>query len=380
MASGHLVLRPQAAFDMTRLTATQVQLLRQWGPACLAATCAWLLLVGLGQAPIARATGLALAILGVTAGMRTMGLVASVAGGLTLALSPVFWSQAGGAGTQPASIVAAAIVAAFAVLSASFLLKRNELAIGLGIVLSAAIFWNHIGTGQSLRLTVLVTAWLLFLLIDMLMLTNPRPGIKPPKAPNRWHLAGIPLLFAIGALNDPLVTLFAPAILLALLLSYARLPGWYWLAIVAIAVAGAYLLAQTYLLADPPLLLPLGWRDAQRWLALGEYPLAQFGWAGIALASMGVARLARWYPPLGTVTIIAFASYMLFGLTYIGKHREVLLLPLIIIQVMWMTYAVNTISQWVNKTLRNKAGLWIHLVSALYIALPALLLLDIVNS
>lgn len=365
---------------MTRLTATQLQLLRQWGPACLTATCAWLLLVALGQAPVARATGLALAILGVTASMRAMGLVASVAGGLTLTLSPVIWSQAGGAGTQPATIVVAAIFATFAVLSASFLLKRNELAIGLGIALFAAIFWNHIGTGQSLRLTVLVTAWLLFLLIDMLMLTNPRPGFKPPQAPERWHLAGIPLLFALGALNDPLVTLFAPAILLALLLSYARLPGWYWLTIVAIAVAGAYLLAQTYLLTASPLLLPLGWRDAQRWLALGEYPLAQFGWAGIALGIVGVARLARWYPPLGTVTIIAFASYMLFGLTYIGKHREVLLLPLIIIQVMWMTYAVNSISQWVNKSLQNEAGLWIHLVSALYIALPALLLLDILQT
>ncbi len=354
--------------------------MRQWGPACLTATCAWLLLMVLGQAPIARATGLALAVLGMTASMRPMGLVASMAGGLTLTLSPVFWSQAADAVTQPATIVVAAFFATLAILSATFLLKRHELALGLGIALFAAIFWSQIGTEQSLRLTVLVAAWLLFLLTDMLMLTNPRPGIKPPQTPERWHLAGIPLLFAIGVLNDPLVTLFAPAILLALLLSYARLPGWYWLSIGVIAVAGLYLLAQTYLLAASPLLLPLGWRDAQRWLALGEYPLAQFGWAGIALGIVGLARLARWYPPLGTVTIIAFASYMLFGLTFIGSHREVLLLPLIIIQVMWMTYAVNTLSQWVNKTLRNEAGLWIHLVSALYIALPALLLLDILQS
>ncbi|MCY4144845.1 MAG: hypothetical protein OXE95_12490 [Chloroflexi bacterium] len=365
---------------MNRLTARQIQHLRQWGPAVLTATCAWLLLVALGQTTVARATGLALAVLGVTASMRPMGLVASIAGGFALTLSPVFWSQAGGAVTQPASIIVAAMFAAFAVLCASFLLKRNELARGLGILFFAVIFWSQINLAQSLRLTVLVTAWLLFLLIDMLILTNPRPGIKPPQAPKRWHLAGIPALFAIGALNDPLVTLFAPAILLSLLLSYAQLPGWYWLAIVAIAAAGAYLLAQTYLLAASPLLLPLGWRDAHRWLALGEYPLAQFGWAGIALSIVGVARLARWYPPLGTVTLIAFASYMLFGLNYIGSNREILLLPLVIIQVIWMTYAVNSISQWVNKTLRNRAGLWIHLVSALYIALPALLLLDILQT
>ncbi len=334
----------------------------------------------LGQAPIARATGLALAVMGVTASMRPMGLVASIAGGLTLTFSPAFWSQAAGAGTQPASIIVAALFAAIIALAASFLLKRHELALGLVIVLLAALFWSQVSSAQSLRLTVLVVAWLLFLLIDMLILTNPRPGIKPPQAPKRWHLAGIPLLFAIGTLNDPLVTLFAPAILLALLLSYARLPAWYWLGIAGIAIAGVYLLAQTYLLAAPPLLLPLGWRDAHRWLALGEYPLAQFGWVGIALSCMGLARLARWYPPLGTMTIIAYACYMLFGLTYIGSHRDVLLLPLIIIQVIWMTYAVNSISQWVNKTLKNEAGLWIHLVSALYLALPALLLLDILQT
>ena len=121
-----------------------------------------------------------------------------------------------------------------------------------------------------MRLTVLAASWLLYLLTDMLRLTNPRPGIKPPQAPRSWHLAGILPLFAIGVLNDPLVTLFAPAILLALLLSYARLPAWYWLAALAIVVAGAYMLAQNYLLADPPLLLPLGWRDALRWIQTGR--------------------------------------------------------------------------------------------------------------
>ena len=370
----------ESARNMPALTTTQRQLLRQWLPACLTAACAWLLLLVIGQTPIARATGLALAVLGATAAMRSMGLIASVAGGLTLTLCPVFWSQAGGAITLPATIVIAALVAAIAVLIAALLSRRNEFAVALGIALFAAIFWSQIGAAQSLRMTVLAASWLLYLLTDMLLLTNPRPGIKPPQTPRSWHLAGILPLFAIGVLNDPLVTLFAPAILLALLLSYARLPAWYWLAALAIVVAGAYMLAQTYLLANPPLLLPLGWRDALRWIQLGEYPLAQFGVVGAVLAAVGVARLARWYPPLGTMTLIAYACYTLFGLTYIGNHREVLLLPLIIIQVMWMTYAVNSISQWVNKSLRNEAGLWIHLVSALYFALPAYLLIQILQS
>ena len=365
---------------MMRTTPQQQDLLRRWGPACLTAVCAWLLLLVVGQTPIARASGLALAILGVTASMRPMGLVASMAGGLTLALCPVFWTQAGGAETQPAALAIAALAVALGMLLASLLLERKELAVGLGIGLFVAIYWSQIGNAQSLRLTVLATAWLLYLLTDMLLLSNPRPGIKPPQAPKAWQLAGILLLFVIGTVNDPLFTLFAPALLLALLLSDARLPALYWLAVLTTVVAGLYLLAQTYLLAQPPLLLPLGWRDALRWLALGEYPLAQFGGPGIALAAVGLARLARWYPPLGTVTIIAFACYTLFGLTYIGAHREILLMPLIIIQVMWMTYAVNAISQWVNKSLRDERGLWIHLVSALYFALPALLLVNILQS
>jgi hypothetical protein len=190
---------------------------------------------------------------------------------------------------------------------------------------------------------------------------------------------GLLLLLAIGTVNDPLVALFAPAILLALFLSYARLPSWFWMAMIVTVGAGLVLLARTYIMTQTPVVDIWGWREAPRWIELGQLIIAQFSLLGIVLGVIGLARLARWYPPLGIVTMFAYAAFIVFGLVYLGRNREILLLPLMIIQVMWMTYAVNTFGQWVNKSLENDAGLWIHFVSAIYFIVPAILLLNIVN-
>lgn len=361
------------------LNAEQRRILRKWIPAFIAAGVAWLLLMFVGETPLARASGLALAVLGVTASMRPMGFVASIAGGLTLALCPVFWSQAGGGFSQEATIAMATGLACAVMLLASLLLKRNDLAIGVGSAVFVGVFWSQIGVAQSLRLTGLVTAWLLYLLTDMILLTNPRPGVKPAREPKQWHTLGLLFVFVVGTINDPLVTLLAPAILLALFLSYARLPAWYWLSLFGASAIGLYLLGVMYMPAQP--LLDLWrWREALNWIELGQLVIAQFSVFGIILGVVGLARLARWYPPLGIVTMIAYALYVLFGLVYVGKNREVLLLPLFIIQVMWMTYAVNTFGQWVNKSLANEAGLWIHIVSAFYFLVPAALLLSILGA
>ena len=363
---------------MNLLTAERRELLRIWSPAIMAAGASWLLLMALGETPLARACGLALATFGVTASMRPMGFVASTAGGLTFALCPVFWSQTGGA-SEPAAIVIAAAIAFGAMLASALLLKRKDLAIGLGIIVFVILFWSQIGTPQSLRLTGLVSAWLLYLLVDMIILSNPRPGIKPAQAPKSWQPLGLLFLLALGIVNDPLVALFAPAILLALFLSCARLPAWFWLAMLLTVLAGIALLTRTYIMTATPAVDIWGWRDATRWIELGQLIIAQFSVLGIVLGVVGLARLARWYPALGVVTMFAYAAFVVFGLVYLGRNREILLLPLMIIQVMWMTYAVNTFGQWVNKSLENDAGLWIHIVSALYFAAPAILLLNILN-
>lgn len=366
--------------DLFDLSEEQVRAIRYWAPACITAAMAWLLLLIVGETSLSRASGLALAVMGVTASMRRMGFIASVAGGLTMTLCPIFWSQAGGGVSKPATIVLAVGIAAIATLLASIIVKRSYLGIGLGVAVFVVIFWSQIGIAQSLRLTGLVTAWIMYLLVDMVLLTNPRPGTKPPSPPRPYHTSGLLLLFAIGTINDPLIVLFAPAILLGLFLSYAKLPLWYWLSVLAATCIGGALLVHSYLLPVPALLALLSWREAASWIALGQLLTDQFSIVGIVIAVLGLARLSRWFPPLGTVTTIAFAAYTFFGLVYLGDNREVLLLPLVMIQILWMTYAVNTFGQWVNKTIGNETARWTHIVSSFYLLVPALLLFNVIQT
>ncbi len=365
---------------MRNLIEDPIHTLQYWSPALITAAIAWFILLLLGDTPIVRASGLALGILGITATMRRMGYVASIGGGLTIAFCPIFWSQTGGGVSAPATITIAIGLAGLATIIMTVISGRYYIGIGLGIAAFVAIFWSQIGTPQSLRLTGFVTAWIVYLLVDMILLTNPRPDAKPPQPPKPYHTIGILFLFTIGALNDPLLTLLAPAILLSLFLSYAQLSRWYWMAIIASIMLGLVLLINTYILIEPPRINLLGWRQAMRWIDLGHLIIAQFSIFGVILSVIGLARLSRWYPPLGTITMIAYGAYFFFGLTFDGNFREVLLLPLLIIQVIWMTYAVNAFGQWVNNTMKSTSHTWTHLVSALYLILPAILLWNIIQS
>ena len=238
--------------NLFALSEEQARIIRYWAPAVITASVAWPLLLIVGDTPLFRASGLALAVLGVTASMRRMGFIASIAGGLTMTLCPIFWSQTGGGVSKPATIVLALGIAIAATILASIIIKRSYLGIGLGIALFVLIFWSQIGIAQSLRLTGLVTAWFMYLLVDMILLTNPRPGTKPPSPPKPYHTYGLLFLFAIGTINDPLVALFAPAILLGLFLSYAKLPLWYWLSAVTVICLGSGLLVRKLPLARAP--------------------------------------------------------------------------------------------------------------------------------
>jgi hypothetical protein len=182
------------------------------------------------------------------------------------------------------------------------------------------------------------------------------------------------LLFGIGVLNDPLLTLLAPAVGLALLLSRAHLPTWYWLVLLAAAALGARGIAVDYFEAQRYFLLTERWRDAERWLIQLRLVEAQFSWIGMALAVLGLTRLARWYPPLGGVTLLAYAAYTFFGLIYIGPRKEALLLPLFIVQVLWMTYAVFTLAEWIKRALPARRRGIALAVQAVYALLPAALL------
>jgi hypothetical protein len=124
-----------------------------------------------------------------------------------------------------------------------------------------------------------------------------------------------------------------------------------------------------------PYLLGDGWRNPDRWVDVGRLVVSQFTLVGVVLGVFGLARLSRWYPPVGVVTMVAFGAFFFFGLVYFGRDAAVLLLPMLMIQVLWMTYAVYGIGHWITRSQRLHAPRW--LAPAAYAALPAVLALQI---
>lgn len=366
----------------------QQRIIRFWLPCVLSGVVATLLLIVLGSTPIVRALGLGLVIVGMALALRRMGAALAFIGSMTLCLSPAFWTQTGGVQGEPATIVLAIGAGGLAVLLAILLSQRPYVALGLGIAVFAVLFFSQVGTPRSVRLTGFVASWLLYLLIDMLLLTNPHPEDNAPpilldkplaegmSLVRPYHLYGILLLFGVGVINDPLLALLTPSIVLALLLARARLPLWYWLVLTAITALGVRGIIVDYFQAQHYFLLPDRWRDAERWLIQLGVVEAQFGWVGMALAVLGLTRLARWYPPLGGVTLLAYGAYTFFGLIYIGPRKEALLLPLFIIQVLWMTYAVFTVAEWIKRVLPARRRTIELTAQTAYALMPVILLLS----
>ncbi len=371
------------------------QRLQYWLPALAAGVISWLLFMVIGQTPVIRASGLALVIVAMALTLRPFSAALAVIGALALALTPAFWSQTGGSESlNPAAILAALGLAAGVTALGVFSTRRFFWAVAAGVGLFALLFLLVVGVPRSLRLTTLVTAWMLYLLVDGLLLSNPRPDSPPIGRLGAHHTYGLLLLFAIGVVNDPLVVLMAPALLLGLFLTGKHMPLLYWLVLIGISVYGVIGVIDLY--AAPywwefaserardigitvPYLLGDGWRNANRWVDMAELIAKQFTALGVILGVFGLARLSRWYPPVGVVTMVAYGSYALFGLVYFGADAGVLLLPLLMIQVIWMTYAVYGMGQWLQKSAgtRSRSVRW--LAPATYLLLPLLLFVRVVT-
>lgn len=374
------------------LTNSQRQIVWYWLPSFAAALITGAAFITLGHTPVVRALALAATVAGVAASLRRFGAALAVIGGLAFAFSPAFWSQTGG-GDSSAFIMIALflVIATVVVMLLVFLGRGPSLAIGIGLIIFALLFWGLIGTPRSLRITTLMSAWLIYLLIDSLLTANPRAEDPLPTPLKTYQIGGILLLFTLGVLNDPLFTLFAPAVILTLVLAKTRLPLWYWGGIALVTLIGARGIAIAYLDSGwwlfpagqaedlnirVPYVMADGWREASRWVYLFRLVIGQFSVAGILLGVFGLARLARWYPPLGTVTLTAYATYAIFGLVYFGQDSLVLLLPLLMLQTAWMTYAVHSFSHWLQKSFSPRgAARW--LAPAAFIVLPVIMLFRI---
>ncbi|MBI5671382.1 MAG: hypothetical protein HZC41_25600 [Chloroflexi bacterium] len=371
------------------------QLLPDYLPALVAGLLATAAFVLLGSTPLARALGLALAVAGVTVALQRFGGALAVIGGLALAFSPVFWAQTGG-GEQPLLTLILALLVLAVVLTGLLLVvsKRPIIGLAIGVVVFVVLFWSLTGTPRSLRLTTLLAAWSLVLLLDGLLIVHARPDVPEIRRLGAHHPYGLLLLFTLGVLNEPLFMLMSPAIALGLLLLKVRLPRWFWALLAVVVVIGIRGVIVQYVDVywwnyparqaverglRVPFLLADGWREASRWLYVMNIIVGQFGPVGVLLGGIGLARLARWYPAVGEVTMLAYAAYALFGLVYFGADSSVLLLPLLMIQIIWMTYAVYAFSQWLQKSARPAWGAVRWLAPAAFTLLPLLMLARIIG-
>ncbi len=366
---------------------------KYWLPVLAAALTAGLVFMLLGKTPFVRAIALGATIGFVTLTLRRFGALLAFTGGLALAFSPAFWSQTGG--SSPAAfttIVILLIIAAIAGAGIFWLGKRPGLGLTIGLIIFTVLFWMLVGTPRSLRLTTFFSAGLIYVLIDTLFTANPRPDEIVAARLKPYHTWGLLLFLALGILNDALFTLITPAVILGLFLSRATLPRWYWIIIAILVLIGLRGISLQYLNSTwwsypaaqaeiaglrVPFMMADGWRDDSRWLVLLNLVSGQFSIIGVLLGFLGLARLARWYPPLGVVTMLAYAAYALFGLVYFGRDSAVLLLPLLMIQVIWMTYAVFTFGQWLQKSTPSSWTLARFAAPVVFTLLPLVMLLRI---
>jgi hypothetical protein len=362
---------------------------KQWIAAFLVGALSLLAFIILGHTPVIRALGMAAAISGVTLILQRFGLVFAVIGGMALAFSPAFWSQTGGEDTKLAVLVAVTLLIALMATGLFIWIgKVTERGLAAGVIVFAVLFWVLVGTPRSLRVTTLLNTWLLYLLMDVIFTSNPRPDEIETVPPGHQHTLGLLVLLLTGVLNDPLFIVLVPALLVGLYLSKLHLPRWYWAIILVVIfvgirgfilqyVATGWLPESAASLQEAGIQIPYivadGWREASRWIYLINLVRNQFTDIGVLLGILGLARMSRWYPALGTTTLIAFGSYVLFGLVYFGKDSSVLLLPMIVIHVIWMTYGIYTLGQWLQKSLANRSeASW--LAAGAFTLLPLVLL------
>jgi hypothetical protein len=376
---------------------------RRWiadfAPPLIVGVIAWSAFTLLGGTPFARALAMSGTVIGMALALRPLGAVLSMIGALALAFSPSFWMQTDGGGEAAAIWLIGAALIGIGTIALS-LLRRVP---AWGIVFAALVpLLIVIGAGglvgaESLRITTFLTAWLLYLLTEMLILTDIRSdaalltGRQPYR---RDHAPLILLVMIVGVINDPLFALWSPAVLLGVWLARRRLHPVYWIALIGAAGYGVVGIAQAYLTStwwgmnadsvaalgrDIPYLVGDGWREPARWIALFDLVIRQFTAAGLVLGVIGLTRLSRWHPPIGVITMLAYGAYAAFGLMYFGGDAETLLLPLLMIQVMWMTYAVYTFGQWAQKVVPRRHPLVLWFAPAAFTLLPFILLLRIMG-
>jgi hypothetical protein len=293
------------------------------------------------------------------------------------------------------SAVAAAIAVMFVFLTLRrvFYLDRfisglSALAFGL-----SPIFWSQAVVAEVYALhnaffaAILGTAlWLVARYQRGVLFNDQAVHVLTSGANSPYSARIVIIMFALIGLsltNHLTTVLLFPAIALTLILTWPRLSAKQWM--LAIGLLLAALLIYLYIplrwpaLHDRQAMLAdefWGWvtgsrfqgalqfqawlNDPERWRILGRLILDQYGWLGVILSLIGIVLMAlrQWRAAL--VSAVAFLAFAFYGLNYLIPDIGVFLIPLFMLQAMWMGYGVAVMIDWVFRRYSLRIEAWVH--------------------
>ena len=266
--------------------------------------------------------------------------------------------------------LSAALPAAAAVMALAWLVARLGVGRPLAVIAALTLAFSETFWSQAVEAEVYaLNAFFVVVILGILIGWQSRA--RSPAAAPGAEVYLLALAFGLGLTNHVTLVLLAPAAALTLLQRRPQLTARQW-AVAALLFAAALSLYLYLPLRWPALhggapmspqefidwvtgqrfggaLIPEYWSQPDRWLAIGRLILQQFGVVGLALGVVGLARLARWFPEIGVMTLVAYGAYFVYALVYIVPDIEVFLIPMHIIQVIWIAYALHAVREWAGK-------------------------------
>jgi hypothetical protein len=257
-----------------------------------------------------------------------------------------------------------ATVAVWLIYRAIVALTSDRLAAALVAITLAAspVFWSQAVVAEVYALNALFVAAILLLLVNLL---QARSNFRSPTSHFQFPTSNFYLLFFLCGLafsHHLTSVILIPAIVLTLLLVRPKLSMRSWL----IAI-GLFLLGLT-----PWLFIYLRWPalhngqwmtlsewanwifglrfggaltlslilDPTRWGIVTRLVIEQFGWVGAALSLLGLIVLIKREWRVALIMAVTFAGYIFYGLIYNVPDVEVFIIPAFVLMAVWIGVAI----------------------------------------
>ncbi len=246
---------------------------------------------------------------------------------------------------------------------------RLPAAIAALMLAASTVFWSQAIVIEVYGLNALLVAVVLWLLVRLL--ENPESRIQ------KWLIYAVALTLGLGLSHHlDSAILFVP-VALTLFFTRPKLSWKAWL-----IAAGCFVLGLTpwlLIFFRWPALhngqwMTIGewigwvtgqrfggalnlalWSDPTRWGIMLRLTLEQFGWAGAALAVIGLIALLVRSRRVAVITSVTFAGYFFFGLVYNVPDVSVFVIPLFLIMAIWIGVAISAIVQGAASRLEDRS-------------------------